>query len=229
MTTISRIQKVFGDQISLLTFKKFKPNLAEFKKWYIYFGLITAWLAGVGRYWDNPRAELWQHLGLGSVVYCFFLALVIYLIVYPLKPQNWTYSNVLIFVSLTSLPAFIYAIPVEKFTTLETAQSLNVTFLAIVALWRIILFVLYLKRSARLDGWQIFVAAFLPIVLIINALTFLNLEHVVFKIMAGLQENERSSNDSAYNILFLITLLLTLRYNTVIQDDKKFSYQRILL
>ncbi len=207
MTTISRIQKIFQDQISLLTFKKFKPNFSEFKNGYILFGLLTAWLAGVGRYWDNPKAEVWQYLGLGSVVYCFFLALIIYLIIYPLKPKNWSYSNVLIFVSLTSLPALIYAIPVEKFTSLETAQLLNVIFLVVVALWRIILFVLYLKRSAGLNGWQIFVAAFLPIVLIINVLTFLNLEHAVLQIMAGLRDNIQTENDSAYRILILITLL----------------------
>jgi hypothetical protein len=207
MTTILRIHKIFQDQISLLIFKKFKPNLSELKNWYISFGIITAWLAGVGRYWDNPKAELWQYLGLGSVVYCFFLALIIYLIIYPLKPKNWSYSNVLIFVSLTSLPAFIYAIPVEKFTSLETAQFLNVIFLAIVALWRVALFVHYLKNSASLSGLQIFVAAFLPIVFIINILTYLNLEHVVFRIMAGLQDNEPTGNDSAYQILFLITLL----------------------
>ncbi len=207
MKTISRIQKVFGDQISLLTFKKFKPNLAELKKWYIYFGLITAWLAGVGRYWDNPKAEVWQYLGLGSVVYCFFLALIIYLIIYPLKLKNWSYSNVLIFVSLTSLPALIYAIPVEKFTSLETAQFLNVIFLAIVALWRVALFVHYLKNAAGLSGLQIFVAAFLPIVFIINILTVLNLEHAVFQVMAGLRNYEPTVNDSAYRILILITLL----------------------
>ncbi len=201
------LQKVFHDQISLLTFKKFKPNLLELKKWYITFGLITAWIAGIGRYWDNPKAELWQYLGLGSVVYCFFLALIIYLIIYPLKPKNWSYCNVLIFVLLTSLPAFIYAIPVEKFTSLETAQFLNVVFLAIVALWRVILFVLFLKRSAGLNGWQIFVAALLPIVFIINILTLLNLEHAVFQIMAGLRGSEPTVNDSAYQILMLITLL----------------------
>ena len=200
-------KKIFHEQITLLTFESFKPNLLEFKKHYITFGLVTAWLAGIGRYWDNPKAEVWQYLGLGSVVYCFFLAAIIYLIIYPLKPNNWSYSNVLIFVSLTSLPAFIYAIPVEKFTSLETAQSLNVLFLAIVALWRVMLFVLYLKRSAGLNGSQIFVAALLPIVFIINILTVLNLEHAVFKIMAGLRGNEPTGNDSAYKILILITLL----------------------
>jgi len=198
---------IFKNQFSLLMFKNFKPNLAEHGNWYLLFGLCTAWFAGMGRYWDNPRAELWQYLGLGSVVYCFFLAAIVFVILYPLKPNNWSYKNVLIFISLTSLPAFLYAIPVERFTSLELAQLLNVIFLVIVALWRVILFVLYLKRSTGLSGLQIFVGAFLPIVLIINVLSFLNLEHVVFRLMAGLTEGEKSGNDLAYQVLILITVL----------------------
>ncbi len=191
----------------LLSFQGFKPNIPEYGAWYLSFGLFTAWLAGVGRYWDNPKADLWQYFGLGSVAYCFFLAAVVFIIIYPLKPNNWSYKNLLIFISLTSLPAVLYAIPVEKFTTLEMAQRLNVSFLLVVATWRVILFVLYLKRSAGLTGFQIFVAAFLPIVLIINVLAALNLEHVVFRIMAGITEEERSGNDLAYQVLLVITVL----------------------
>src|SRR3712207_7552248 len=43
------------------------------------FGLACTWLVGVGRYWDNPRASLLQHLGVGSVVYVFALALLLWL------------------------------------------------------------------------------------------------------------------------------------------------------
>jgi hypothetical protein len=35
---------------------------------YLAIGLVAACLAGIGRYWDNPRAHLWQHLGMGSVI-----------------------------------------------------------------------------------------------------------------------------------------------------------------
>ncbi len=198
---------ILKDQYLLLSFQRFKPNIAEYGAWYLSFGLFTAWLAGVGRYWDNPKADLWQYFGLGSVAYCIFLSAVVFIIIYPLKPNNWSYKNVLIFISLTSLPAVLYAIPVEKLTTLEVAQRLNVSFLLVVATWRVILFVLYLKRSAGLTGPQIFVAAFLPIVLIINVLAMLNLEHVVFRIMAGITEEERSGNDLAYQVLLMITVL----------------------
>ena len=106
---------------------------------------------------------------------------------------------------MTSPPAILYAIPVERFSTLDTAQTINVWFLAIVAAWRVILLFLYLSRSARLSSGIVIIAALLPLVLIVNALAALNLEHVVFRLMAGLAEDERSPNDAAYGILVVIT------------------------
>ncbi|KAA3627006.1 MAG: hypothetical protein DWQ09_14130 [Proteobacteria bacterium] len=38
----------------------------------------------------------------------------------------------------------------------------------------------------------------------------LNLEHVVFRIMVGLEEHETSANDAAYVILLLITYVSVL-------------------
>jgi hypothetical protein len=162
-------------------------------------------LCGVGRYWDNPKAELWQFIGLGSVIYIFILALILWLVILPLKPKNWSYKNVLLFVSLTAPPAVLYAIPVERFMSLESAQRANVWFLAIVATWRVALLLKYLNSVAGLSGLRVIVATLLPLTLIVTVLTVLNLEHVVFKLMAGLEEHEKSANDTAYTILVLIT------------------------
>jgi len=199
-------RRVVADEIRLLTFRSFKPELTLFNH-YLAFGFLFTWLCGIGRYWDNPRVDLWQSVGLGSVAYVVFLAFILWAIIYPLKPHNWTYRNVLLFVTLTSPPALLYAIPVERFVALETAQTINVWFLAVVAAWRVVLLYLYLKRSARLSGFAIVVACFLPLTLIVAALAALNLEHVVFKLMAGLEEHERSANDAAYVILLVITYL----------------------
>ena len=173
--------------------------------WYLGFGIGFTLLCGIGRYWDNPRADLWQYLGLGSVGYIFVLAFILWAVIIPLKPANWSYKNVLLFVSLTSPPAILYAIPVEQFMSLPAAQLANVWFLATVAIWRIALLYKYLKSVARLSGLCILVATLLPLTLIVAVLAALNLEHVVFKIMAGLEEHERSANDSAYTILLVIT------------------------
>ncbi|AUD78807.1 hypothetical protein CW740_05880 [Kangiella profundi] len=165
------------------------------------FGLVFTWIAGIGRYWDSPRAELWQYLGLGSVGYVFILALTIWLLLIPLKPVRWSYKNVLIFITLTSPPAILYAIPVERFMSLEAAQSTNAWFLAIVATWRVALLVWFLKSLARLSVMRIVVGTLLPLTLIVVVLSILNLEHVVFNIMAGIKPEERSPNDMAYFVV----------------------------
>ena len=123
----------------------------------------------------------------------------------PLKPANWSYKNVLLFVSLTAPPAILYAIPVERFMSLQSAQLANIWFLAVVAIWRVALLLKYLKSVAGLSGLCVLVATLLPLTLIVAALAALNLEHVVFKIMAGLEDHEKSANDSAYVILVLLT------------------------
>lgn len=192
-----------------LRFLLFLPMRADFKRfgaWYLGFGLVCTWLAGIGRYWDNPRAEWWQWLGFGSLMYVVILASLLWLIILPLKPRNWQYKSVLIFIMLTSPLAFLYAIPVERFYTLDTARSINVVFLAVVALWRVLLWILYLKRSAGMGIITAIVAGLLPLVLIVTALSILNLDHVVFRLMGGLGEDERSANDTAYFVLWLITI-----------------------
>jgi hypothetical protein len=183
-------------------------------------------LAGVGRYWDNPRAELWQYLGLGSVAYIFVLAFILWVLIKPLKPENWSYRSVLTFVGMTSPPALFYAIPVERYFSLSTAQTMNVWFLLIVASWRVILLVLYLKRSAKLSAGAIIIAALLPLTIIVSILTALNLEHVVFRIMAGLMEDERSANDAAYTVLWLITTLSVMASPLLVISYLVMIYQK---
>ncbi len=228
MTFFQKIIEVLKAEAKFLTFRSVKPDLINLGNYYLGFGIISAWLAGIGRYWDNPRADLWQYLGLGSVAYIFILSLILWLLIKPLRPENWSYKSILIFVGMTSPPAILYAIPVERFFTLEYAQILNVWFLAIVAIWRVALLFQYLMRSAKLSGFTIIVAALLPLVIIVSFLTMLNLEHVVFKIMAGLTEDEKSANDTAYTILLVITYfslfaspILLISYVAIIINKRK--------
>jgi hypothetical protein len=86
---------------------------------------------------------------------------------------------------------------------------MNVWFLAIVAIWRVILYFRFLKYSARLSRFAIFIALLMPLVIIVACLTILNLEHVIFRLMAGLREDERTANDMAYFILIVITVFST--------------------
>jgi hypothetical protein len=198
------LRTIVADELRLLSFRRPSAAIADHWRAYLAFGLFFTWLAGIGRYWDNPRAFLWQYLGLGSVAYVFCLALVIWLLILPLKPRHWTYWNVLVFITLTAPPALLYAIPVEQFMSLPAAQSTNVWFLAIVAAWRVALFFVFLRRVAGLTGVAIVVATLLPLVLIVVALTALNLEHVVFAIMSGTRPEDRSANDASYFVVVAI-------------------------
>jgi hypothetical protein len=226
MISYSQIRETIVTELKFLAFRPVRPNLREFGGYYLGLGLITAWLAGVGRYWDNPRAELWQYLGLGSVAYIFVLAFILWVLIKPLKPENWSYRSVLTFVGMTSPPALFYAIPVERYFSLSTAQTMNVWFLLIVASWRVILLVLYLKRSAKLSAGAIIIAALLPLTIIVSILTALNLEHVVFRIMAGLMEDERSANDAAYTVLWLITTLSVMASPLLVISYLVMIYQK---
>ena len=199
------LRKILQDQRDLLLFRPFKPAIREHWPAYLAYGLFVTWLAGIGRYWDHPTANWWQYAGLGSVAYVFVLAAFLWLIVAPLRPRNWSFTGVLIFVTLTSLPALLYAIPVEKFMSLEKAQAANVIFLAIVASWRVALLIVFLKRGAGLTATGVIVASLLPLTIIVTALATLNLEKAVFEIMGG--NMQQTQNDAAYFILLVITVL----------------------
>lgn len=118
-----------------------RPSAAIAMQWpaCLAFGLAFTQQAGIGRYWDHTRAEPWQMLGLGSVADVSCLALLLWLVVWPLHPKRWSYCNALVFVALTSPPAVLYAIPVERFLALDAAQVANAWFLAIVATGRLAL------------------------------------------------------------------------------------------
>ena len=189
----------------LLFFRASPAELEKISGRHFAIGLLCTWLVGMGRYWDNARVGLLQHLGVGSVIYIFVLSLFLWLVIWPLRPRNWTYFKVLIFISLVSPPAALYAIPVEKFASLNFANTINAWLLAIVATWRVALLIFYLRRSGKLKWLSTIVAACLPLTIIVVALAMLNLERVVFNFMGGI--SDASPNDGAYGILFLLSLL----------------------
>jgi hypothetical protein len=189
--------------IRLLTFKITKEEMLHFNKTNLLVGLIGTWIVGMGRYWDDKGASLLQHLGLGSVIYIFVLAGFIWLILKPFFISNWNYFTVLTFISLTSFPAIFYAIPVERFFTVETANTMNVWFLAIVAAWRLGLLYYFLKHYTGLGPGNILTVTLLPICLIISVLTILNLHRVVFQIMGGIRDP--TPHDSSYLVLMVLT------------------------
>lgn len=221
-------QTLIADQLRLLAFRRPSHAIASSRTAYLAWGLAITWLVGIGRYWDNPKAHLWQHLGLGSLAYIVLLAGLLWLLYLPMRPKRWSYANVLVFLGLCSLPALLYAIPVERFMPLEAAQATNAWFLAVVASWRVALLAVFLRRVADLEWTTVCVATLLPLALIIVALSMLNLEHVVFHIMAGTDPAQRSVNDIAYQVVWLLSVfsflalpLLLPAYGVMVWQERK--------
>ena len=198
--------EVLRQQLRLLTFRKVNIDLQHHLAYYLVYIFLVSWIAGIGRYWDHPDAYSWQYAGLGSVVYVVTLSAFLYVVILPLGPRRWSYPFVLVFVGLTSLPALLYAIPVERFMPLGQAQLANAWFLGLVALWRVLLYVRFLSRGAGLGKFGVFIATLLPLSGIAATLAILNLEHVMFDLMAGIREGDESPNDVAYMVVFFLSV-----------------------
>lgn len=194
---------LFKTVIKLLTFRLTREEMLKFNMKHFYLALIGAWLVGMGRYWDDSGANLLQHLGLVSVIYIFALALFIWVILIPFKIKNWSYFTVVTFIGLTSFPAILYAIPVEKFFPLATSNTINVWFLAIVAAWRLALLYYFLKHFTELSRSSIITVTLMPMCIIISILTMLNLHRAVFSIMGGV--SNPTPHDVSYKVLLVLT------------------------
>jgi hypothetical protein len=212
----------------LLTFRANEDELAALNHRHLAFGLFCTWLVGMGRWWEDPKASLLQHLGVGSVAYIFVLAVFLWLVLWPLTPARWSFLNVLIFVSLTAPPAILYAIPVRHGLALQSAQTVRLWLLAIVAGWRVALLFFYLRRGAGLAGGRWILAALFPLLLIVFVLTALNLERVVFDFMGGIRAADKTVNDSAYGVLVLITMISMLAFLPLLASYLFLSVNSVL-
>ena len=198
------MNSILKTAIHILTFRVTAEDIASFNNKHLALGITGTWLVGIGRYWDHENAKPLQYAGAGSVIYIFILAAFIWLIVLPYKPANWKYKTVLTFISLTSFPAILYAIPVEKFMNIEVAASTNAWFLLIVAAWRVALLFSFLNKFKELHGY-VTTITFLPLVIIVSSLSLLNLERVVFNIMGGIRHTNAAYK--AYDVLLFMTVV----------------------
>lgn len=200
------LSKSFNKMFRLLSFRISREELLNLNKIDLYLGLVITWVVGMGRYWDDPGAKLLQHLGVGSLIYVFLLSFFLWVLFKPFKIQTWNYSNLLTFVSLTSFPAILYAIPVERFLSINLSAEINAYFLLTVAVWRVALLFFFFVRYAKISKFETIVATLLPLTAIVSTLTVLNLERAVFNIMGG-DISENTSSDTAYVILMLLTVI----------------------
>lgn len=185
------------------------PHEHPFSRRDLWLGLICAWLAGMGRYWDHPFATPLQMTGAGSVIYVFVLALLIWALGLPLRIKDWRYLDLLTYISLTSPLAFLYALPVERWVEMERARTINWWFLIVVASWRVMLYALYLLRRIGLPAGRCFIMLLLPLTGIVFSLAQLNLDHVIFNIMAGVDDRGTGAKH-VYGLIWVLSMLSTL-------------------
>jgi len=93
----------------VLTFRFSAGEISSVGLSHLAVGLLFTWIVGIGRYWDNPRVGLLQHLGLGSIAYVLVLSAFLWLLLWPLRPSGSSYRHVVTFVSAVSPPALLYA------------------------------------------------------------------------------------------------------------------------
>ncbi|MBW2270195.1 MAG: hypothetical protein JRH16_16630 [Deltaproteobacteria bacterium] len=195
---------ILSAQLRILSLRFTERDLVGLGPRHLVYGLLVSWAVGIGRYWDHPHPYLLQSLGLGSLAVMSGLVLLLYVLLLPLRPERWSLSHLFTFVSLTALPALLYAIPVERFMPLDAAREVNLWFLAVVALWRVLMLGRYLGKWTDLSGALLGASLLLPLSLVVVALTVLNLEQAVFDVMSGLRE-DGTAGDTAYQFLFLLS------------------------
>lgn len=188
-TAKSNSTNLFQQILRILFFRAGKDELSNLSYKHLAGGLLCTWIVGMGRYWDDPCAYPLQHLGLGSVFYVFVLSFLLWLVILLLRPAQWSYRQVLTYVTLTSPPAIIYAIPVERFLSMNDATNANVYFLIIVALWRVALMAQYLRSVARLRWAARLVGMLFPVTTVITLLFLLDQHRAVFEVMGGLRHH----------------------------------------
>ncbi len=171
-------------------------------------GLGLAWIAGIGRYWDHPYAGLAQKSGVGSVVYVFGLAGLIWLLLRPLRLHRRNYSSVVAVVGFTSPLAWLYALPVERWMNLESAMRINLWFLALIALVRVLLYARFLRVGAACSWFATLVLTLMPLALIVVTLFALDLENAALNLMAGIDRSDPSRAVAQQTASVLLTLTL---------------------
>jgi hypothetical protein len=184
----------------ILTFRARRETYAEFDRRHLVFGLVATWIVGMGRWWDDPGAHLVQKLGLGSVVYVFALATVLWLFLLPLRTGPLPWRHVLTLVTLTAPPAAIYAIPVERWMSVEDAIGVNMGFLAVVASWRVAIVVVWMRRALGFLWRDIAAGLFVPLAGVAWTIAAVNPERAnVIEIMGGVRPP--TPGDGAMEIL----------------------------
>jgi hypothetical protein len=180
---------VHRTMVRVLTFRITRVEFQELDYRHLVAGLLSTWIVGMGRYWNAADATLAQRMGAGSLLFVVAFSGLVWLVLRPLKPGDWSYRRVLTLIALVSPPAILYAIPVEQLAGSSRAVSIRVGMLALVAGWRVSLLVYYV---VKLSGWRrptALIGSLIPITAMIAALSTAQLIDTTARDMARLEQN----------------------------------------
>lgn len=139
-------------------------------------------------------------------MYVVVLSAFLWLLLRPLRPARWSYLRILTFIRAVSPPALLYAIRGtlhdpgrdEAGECLVSGDGGGVARDSVRRLP---------GGYAGFHSLRLFVAAVLPLTLIVFSLMALNRERSIFDIMAGLDPNAGAASDTAYILRFQLTAM----------------------
>lgn len=169
----------------------FKADEKDFQSLSIYtflLGVLATWIVGVGRWWDNVDADPLKKTGIGSVAYIFVLSQAIWW-VNVWFTENKNYFKVLTFVSLTSVPAILYAFPIEIVAP-EYARTFNVTSLLVVSIYRVSLMASFLRQYYKMKWSEVITSTLFMLSGIVTIVFISGLGALVLDAMGGFREKE---------------------------------------
>lgn len=137
--------------VRFLTFRSREEDFFEARWSLLILAILGTWIVGIGRWVTDRDALAIQRTGIGSIAYIVALSTALYVMLWFVSNRKTRYLDMLVVVGMTSPPALVYAIPVERWFTPEVSAGLHAAALAFVSIYRVSLLIFYLVRSRRYD------------------------------------------------------------------------------
>lgn len=207
-----------------------------FCQWSLLVGGVFVLSAGFAREYDGEdlSQEPWHVLL--PLAASLFTSLVLFGVLFiavrkhassEINPLSM-YRSFLSLYWMTAPLAWVYAIPVEQITTPGQAMRINLGFLGLVSLWRVLL----ISRGASVLFGASFRAMFVLVMLFADALALFIIWFTplpVFNIMGGIRltESEAIIQDTAFTVGFfgVISLPIWLVASLVVVGSKKRGWE----
>jgi hypothetical protein len=187
------------DMGDVLTLRITGERIHAFGRDHLILGLAVTAVVGIGRWWDDGSAWWLKQTGIGSLVYVFFLGLIIWRLGWfwptPSRGQP-TYLQTVTFVTLTALPGIVYSFPIEWFGDSNLSTAYNVTALSLVSVWRVSCFARFLREGIELNRYRTFLTIAILVTPILLAAGLLGFIHTIANSMGGFREEGSPVVDS---------------------------------